>query len=221
MKSKSMYKVINFVFLFFFILFSASVSLAEEKKAKHPGKKLFLRKTCIACHGKNGIKAILEYPNLAGQGKAYLLQQMNDIASGARQGSLDGSGNPRSAGMKGVMHLASAEERETIADWLSGMPPAAIKAPKEPIPEDNLEKGKQLYLQLGCIACHGPEGKKPIADIFPYIAGQKREYIVVQMNDIKEKLRTNGTSATMVPIIANASKEDIGYLADYLSQIER
>ena len=32
------------------------------------GKQLYLTRTCVACHGKNGAKAIQNYPHLAGLG---------------------------------------------------------------------------------------------------------------------------------------------------------
>ena len=81
------------------------------------GAALYKAKTCIACHGPEGRQPIMPtYPKLAGQNKAYLLQQMKDIKSGARA-------NGNSAAMKGVMHLVSDAEMEALADYLSALRP--------------------------------------------------------------------------------------------------
>lgn len=77
------------------------------------GKTLYLEKTCVACHGKDGKKPLTpEYPKLAGQNAKYAEKQMLDIKSGARA-------NGSSAAMKGVMHLVSDEEIKQLAKYLS------------------------------------------------------------------------------------------------------
>ncbi len=76
------------------------------------GAKLYMKKTCVACHGKGATAPILPtYPKLAGQNADYAFNQMKDIKSGARA-------NAQSAAMKGIMHLVSEEEMRAIADWL-------------------------------------------------------------------------------------------------------
>lgn len=74
---------------------------------------LYVKKTCIACHGKDANTPILPiYPKLAGQNADYASNQMMDIKSGARS-------NGQTAAMKGVMHLVSEEEMRALADWLA------------------------------------------------------------------------------------------------------
>jgi cytochrome c len=77
------------------------------------GAELYLKKTCVACHGKDAKTPILPiYPKLAGQSPDYAYNQMVDIKSGARA-------NGQTAAMKGIMHLVSDEELRAIADWLA------------------------------------------------------------------------------------------------------
>ncbi|OAN53141.1 cytochrome C4 precursor [Paramagnetospirillum marisnigri] len=78
----------------------------------HPGKTLFLTKTCVACHGKEGKKPLPGYPAIAGQDKAYVLAQTRDIKSGART-------NGKANAMQPVMHLVTDDEITAIADYLS------------------------------------------------------------------------------------------------------
>jgi len=72
---------------------------------------------CTACHGKDAKSPLMPvYPKLAGQNEGYLLQQMKDIQSGARN-------NGMTAAMKGVMHMVNEEEMAAIAKYLSGLTP--------------------------------------------------------------------------------------------------
>ena len=77
------------------------------------GAELYVKKTCVACHGKDANTPILPiYPKLAGQNPDYAYNQMLDIKSGARA-------NGQTAAMKGIMHLVSEAELRAIADWLA------------------------------------------------------------------------------------------------------
>ena len=81
------------------------------------GAKLYQEKTCIACHGADAKTPILpEYPKLAGQNAPYLLQQMLDIKSGARN-------NANTPAMAGVMHLVNEDEMQALADYIATLEP--------------------------------------------------------------------------------------------------
>lgn len=96
----------------FFVGIDAGGARAEEG-SKLDGAKLYVERTCVACHGADADTPILpEYPKLRGQNAAYAAQQMRDIKSGARS-------NAQSAAMKGIMHLVSDEEIVALAEWLS------------------------------------------------------------------------------------------------------
>lgn len=80
--------------------------------------------------------------------------------------------------------------------------------------------GKTLYKEKTCVACHGPDGKKPLLPEYPKVAGQNKDYMVRQMVDIKENKRTNGNSASMAGVMHLVSVEEIGAIADYLSKVK-
>lgn len=200
--------------------FSALAQTAPAADGAPDGKALFAAKTCIACHGRNGAKAIQMYPDLAGQDAKYLLQQMNDIADGKRLSGPDPRGYPRTQGMKDVMHLTAPAERAAIADFLSKQP-----APKprklDPAPDAaRLAEGKQAFAKGGCVTCHGVDGVKPLAT-YPAIGGMKREYLVLQMTEIRDGVRQNGRVKSMLPFAKKLDDAKIAAIADYLSQIER
>jgi cytochrome c len=85
------------------------------------GKRLFM--TCSACHGKDGKTPLMPtYPKIAGQNKAYVLQQVKDIMSGARA-------NGQSVAMKGVLVTPTGDPRfndedlDVLADYVSKLAP--------------------------------------------------------------------------------------------------
>ncbi|MGE5504029.1 MAG: c-type cytochrome, partial [Actinomycetota bacterium] len=88
-------------------------NIAAEAGPAGDGKTLYLKKTCIACHGKEGNKPVMPfYPLVGGQEKGYLLQQLKDIKSTARK-------NGKVDAMAPVMHLVADNELEAIAGYLS------------------------------------------------------------------------------------------------------
>lgn len=81
------------------------------------GAKLYVEKTCTACHGKDGKTPLMpDYPKIAGQNAKYIEKQMIDIKSGTRA-------NGNSAAMKGVMVLVSDAEIKDLAVFVSKMKP--------------------------------------------------------------------------------------------------
>jgi len=79
------------------------------------GKALYSAKGCTACHGADAKSPIMpQYPKIAGQGKEYLIQQLTDIKSGARN-------NGQTAVMKGIMASVNEDEIKALAEYLSGL----------------------------------------------------------------------------------------------------
>lgn len=184
-------------------------------------KKLYLRRSCIACHGKDGKKAIQDYPSLAGQKADYMIAQIEDIISGKRVGGPDASGNPRSKGMRGALvapdgaRRITPDEVKAISTWLAAMEPAPFEPPATPQPPDKAAAAAKIFAEK-CEACHGPAGKAP-QEGFPLIAGQKQAYVLAQLKDIKSKARTNGQAEAMQAVMEDVSDADIELLAAYVA----
>lgn len=205
--------------------FAGAVAQAAEHKQKHPGKRKYRRMTCIACHGRNGARAIQDYPNLAGQPKDYIVRQTMDIISGRRAGGLNAQGKPRAEAMRGALVTPDGKARigkadvEEIADWLSALPPAAPRPP-EGLKVEDIAAGGKLYKKKNCKTCHGPRGDRPLKG-HPFIAGQKYEYIVNQMKDVRDKKRANARIKTMFPFVRKLTDTQIGQIAAWLSTQDR
>lgn len=99
------------------ILLCAMLALPAATGAEGlDGAQLYVKKTCVACHGKDAKTPILPiYPKLAGQNPEYAYNQMQDIKSGARA-------NGQSAAMKGIMHLVNDDEMRAIVTWIATLP---------------------------------------------------------------------------------------------------
>jgi cytochrome c len=100
------------------LAFATLLIAAGQASGQTPdGATLFKERTCIACHGADAKTPILPiYPKLAGQSAEYLLQQMQDIKSGARN-------NGNTVAMKGIMFLVNDEDMKILSEYLAGLEP--------------------------------------------------------------------------------------------------
>ncbi len=201
-------------------LLAAGLGSASAQPAAADGKTLFATKSCVACHGRGGAKAIQTYPELAGQDARYLLEQMNAIAEGTRLSGPDARGYPRTQGMKDIMHLVNPAERQAIAEYLSKEPAPKVRPLDPPIDEARMAAGREAYQKGGCQTCHGADGLKPLAT-YPIIGGMKRDYLVLQLTEVRDGVRQNGKVKTMLPFAKKLDDAKIAAIADYLSQIDR
>ena len=188
-------------------------------------KRLYLRRTCIACHGRDGAHAIQQYPDLAGLDAGYIRAQVKDILSKKRQGSPDKlTGHPRAESMRGALVTPDGQMRVTddeikiIAAWLAGLPSAGPQVHDPALAPERIAEGKAVFNKFNCRTCHGVDGKKPLRG-YPKVAGQKADYIAEQIRDIRDGARTNSRSRLMTPFAKRLSDEQINAVADYLSQV--
>ena len=65
-----------------------------------------------------------------------------------------------------------------------------------------------------CAGCHGSDGNSQLP-IYPNLAGQDRDYIVLQLEALKEGARQN---STMNGIAAGLSEAEMGALAAYFAE---
>lgn len=75
----------------------------------------------------------------------------------------------------------------------------------------NIEAGKQK--STVCATCHNADGNSTTT-VWPKIAGQYANYLVVQLKDFKSGARAN---PQMIPMVANLSDQDMQDLAAYFS----
>lgn len=85
------------------------------------------------------------------------------------------------------------------------------------------QSGKSLYLNKGCIACHGPEGKG-VANIkstpYPWLAGQNPTYLLNQLKALKSGARKGAMSVLMQPFAMMLSATEMKKISNYLAKVK-
>jgi cytochrome c553 len=89
----------------------AQPTLAQEGGGQAADGKSVAQTHCVACHGAEGISTSPVWPNLAGQKKGYLLKQMKDFASGAREDPM----------MAPVAQRLDQAQIEAVVSYYSGL----------------------------------------------------------------------------------------------------
>jgi cytochrome c553 len=70
-----------------------------------------------------------------------------------------------------------------------------------------------------CATCHGADGKA-LLPVYPNLAGQNQEYMVLALKAYRSKQRQGGNAALMHSIAANLSDDDINNLAAYFASMK-
>jgi len=179
----------------------------KVETAKLSGAELYQSKHCFRCHGMNAkITVESNYPKLAGQIQAYLLQQMKDLKSGARA-------HGDTAAMKPNMSTVNEEEMNAIADWLSSLSTTATLG--------NMSmEGAKLYQSKECLDCHGDDANDNETEKTPKLAGQKADYLLQQMKDYKGGKRANSRAKKMKRNLSEVNENEMIAIAEWLSTLK-
>lgn len=140
-----------------------------------PGKVLAVQ-VCSICHGVDGNSVSPNFPRLAGQQAAYIVNQLKNFRSHDR------SDPPGEWYMWGLSRKLTDEQIAGIAKYFSLQKPLPNAAGDPKL----VAAGKEIYVNgiprqnvIACAACHGPQGQG--VDAFPRIAYQHADYIVKQL----------------------------------------
>lgn len=161
---------------------------------------------CARCHGADGNSATPNFPKLAGQPSAYLVKQIGEFYAGTRTHDL----------ITPAATPIAAEDIAGVATYFSQQKPT-----RGPTGEPTLtEIGKLLYTignpKTGlpsCDGCHSPDGSG--GGRFPRLAGQHRDYLIKQLDDIRAGRRNS--SALMRAVADRMGELETRALAVYLS----
>jgi cytochrome c553 len=169
---------------------------------------------CGACHGANGNSESPANPKLAGQSEKYLLKQLNDIKSGARDVAL----------MTGQLDAMSEADLENIAAYYAGQiqTPGAADADQVALGSELYRNGNHERGIPACMGCHGPAGQGIAAAGYPMIAGQHASYIADQLRNFSAGSRNNdGEGRAMRGVAERLNETEIKALASYIEGLRR
>ncbi|HEY4406238.1 MAG TPA: hypothetical protein VGN55_16440 [Xanthobacteraceae bacterium] len=150
---------------------------------------------CNTCHGEGGIAKNASIPILSGQQESYLLKQLHDFASGARNVEV----MSWMATSLSPTELGSAAAYFAKRSWPARTTAAAATSPPAMV--------------AVCEVCHQQNfvGGLPA----PRLAGQTYEYLVEAMRRFADGERTN--NGDMTKIMAAISPADRQAMARYIS----
>ncbi len=166
---------------------------------------------CATCHGNGGNSQIPMNPSLAGQNANYLVKQLQEYQSGARQ-------NPTMSAMVGGL---SEQDIEDIAAYYSSQARQITGAQND---QESLALGEALYRagngEIGaaaCTACHSPTGRGNAPAGFPALGGQHSEYTLTQLRAFRAGDRDNDLNGMMRTVVERLTDAELEALANYVA----
>jgi cytochrome c553 len=163
---------------------------------------------CVTCHGARG-EGSGAFPRLAGTGQAYLQEQLEAFATGAR----------KSAVMQTIAQQLSTGERGAMATYYSKLAPPQISLPAAaPTPADLgawiANRGRWSDDLPACAQCHGREGSGG-GQAFPPLAGLPAAYIEQQLEAWRSGARPPGPLGLMKIVASKLTPADSQAVANY------
>ncbi len=172
------------------------------------------QQVCSNCHGVAGTSVSPNFPNLAGQTRAYIVSQLREFKSHNRA---DPAGFEY---MWGLSRSLTDEQIDGLAAYFSSQTP--LHRPAEADPAMAAE-GKVIFTGgvpaknvPACVTCHGGAGQGN--ETFPRLAGQHVDYIVKQLL-VFQRTDERPKGAVMKVIVHDLDAGDIRKVAAYLQTL--
>ena len=164
--------------------------------------------TCSACHGMDGNSLNPEGPNLAGQGEAYIVRQLQAFKAGQRQNVL----------MSPMAAILSDEDMADLAAYFSSQTVRGGEADPS-----KFKTGQRVYRSgkvneqvMACAGCHGPDGRGNAPAGWPSVPGQHSTYVAAQLRAYKSGARTTDPNQMMRTVAASLSEDEIDAVASFI-----
>jgi cytochrome c553 len=165
---------------------------------------------CATCHGADGNAKKPEYPNLASQNPAYIIEQMSKFKDGRRKNFV----------METLVRGFSHEDRVNLAVYFSSHP-------LKPVAEANPKlaaKGERKFKEM-CAMCHGESGRGEQG--YARLAGQQIGYVMMNLKRFRENAHrasdfdeAKRTNARMEQVTQFLTDEEIEGLAHYIALLK-
>ena len=186
---------------------SAAATAGEAKAA-----------VCTACPGVNGNSVNPEWPNLAGQGSAYIKEQLKLFRAGHRNNLV----------MYPLAVALTDDDIRDLAAYYSRQTPTGLEADPATVKAgETLYRGGDRARNIpSCASCHGPRGVGMTTAGYPKLRGQHAAYTIKALNDYAAEQRyvdvnsgekTRSRNGHMMTSIAKRlTDEDKAALASYI-----
>jgi len=187
---------------------AASVLMAGSAMAADIEAGRTAANACAACHGMDGNSSNPAFPSLAGQGKKYLIKQLEDYRSGARANPIMA---PQAQGLSDddIVNLAAFYAAQTPSYQPQG---------------EGSDAGAALYMYgqpengiAACAACHGPAGHGNAPAAYPRLRSLSVGYLTESLRGYRDGSRNNDLQKIMREVSENLSDEQIDALAAHIA----
>lgn len=166
---------------------------------------------CAGCHNPDGNSEIPENPKLSGLDAAYIARQLKDFKSGDRHSNV----------MVNIIPMVDEKEYKSLAVFFS-----VQKRTNGAVADGSLAaKGKLIYNEgiIGsavpaCAGCHNEDGSG--SEKYPRIGGQNTPYVIQQLLDFKNGVRTNDQKKAMQAVAKRMNESEIEAVAHYVSTLK-
>src|SRR6204780_5587394 len=192
------------------VLDAYSATLIVPPDPSTMNTKALVNNACSKCHGEYGVSISPLFPLLAGQLPGYIEAELKLFR-------LRGRSDPRArAFMWGIARGLTDEQIKGVAQYFSSQPAVKGSGTSNPALAD---KGKLLYENgaperdiEACTVCHGHSGEG--VNTQPRVAGQHRDYFVLEMVQFRSGLREN---KVMQHVSEKLTDDEIAALVEYVS----
>lgn len=164
---------------------------------------------CATCHGAQGQATSPIFPSLAGQNRDYLVKQLQDFKSKKRVSEI----------MAPQVADLTDENIAELASFFAEKPARTNRVSDT----DLLPVGRYIYTKgnswsgvPACVTCHGEKAYGTTT--LPRLAGQSARYLLTQLKDFNQRMRTNDNEA-MHLVASRLTEMEAKAVADYLSQL--
>jgi cytochrome c553 len=175
--------------------------------------------SCARCHGLEGLgRGRGAFPRLAGQSPSYLYAALRAYARGDRH---SGMMEPVAAGL-------TLDQMRKLALYYGGRrPPAPLPAPRATSRTGSIERGREIAHRgvpsrrvPACAECHGP-GTGRRNPLYPRLAGQSADYLVLQLGLFQQGNRGGSAYAHLMrPVASRLTPEDMRAVAAYYDSLD-
>ncbi|QGJ70392.1 Class I triheme cytochrome c [Planctomycetales bacterium 10988] len=184
------------------------------------GTPLVVIQACIRCHGLQGEgRGQGAFPKLAGQNAEYLSRSLEAYINGDRHSGI----------MEPIAARLDVATIKMISDYYAGLELHTEESnDKQKALLESIERGKVIATEglpneeiPSCADCHGP-GEVDISPKYPRLAGQYREYLVLQLELFHDRNRGGAEAAELMHEVADqlteSHREDV---AAYYASLKR
>lgn len=172
--------------------------LREPVSANVPA---LVTQTCGHCHGIDGRgRELGAFPSLAGQPAPYLAASLRAYANGRRHSGI----------MEPLAQELRPDEIAGLARYFASLPPAtgsAEDAASVARGERIARRGVAARRVPSCVRCHGP-GEAPRNPMYPLLAGQRAEYLALQLELFQRGQRGGSSYAGLMRRAASGLTRD-------------